>query len=451
MQATEGEKQRKARNTRENLLKPLQCKHAKAGKHNDGAGLHLFVSPEGAKVWRWRFFLAGRERMAGGGPYRDEGSKAKGRSLTEARQWRNRLRDILRDGRDPLVVQRDERAREALNTPTAQRERTLEYVATRYHTSIVDRFRNEKHQRQWLSSLQPVFDKLGGRAIDDIKAGDLIDVIAPVMRETPETAKRIIQRVRAVYDSQVLRGKVAVNPAALLHKAQELRRPKQERHLRAAAFADMPALVAALRATDRVSPSVKGAILFALATAARSGEVRGATWGEIDRRARLWSIPGARMKAGEPHSVHLSQLALDVLREAEALRANDDSDALLFPAPADASKPLSDMSLTMALRRLETGHKRADGEPETFSDLTTIHGAARSAFSTFGNERGWRGDVVEAALAHKEADAVRRAYNRSVFERERRELLDAWGKFISTPTRKDGGKVLPFQRRKRAS
>ena len=423
-------------------LTDLACKRAKAGKHFDGGGLHLHVTPDGVKYWRLKYSHLQRERLAGGGRYPDV-------TLAAARKWRDEFRDALREGRDPIADKRADRAKAAQETPQAQRERTFEYVATKYHADIAGQFKNPKHRAQWLSSLAPVFEKLGKRPVDAITTGDLIDVVAPIMRETPETARRVIQRVRAVYDAQVLRGRVAVNPAALLHKAQELKQPKQERHLRAAQFADMPALVAALRATDRVSPSVKLAILFAFATAARSGEARGATWGEIDRRARIWLIPGERMKAGEPHAVHLSPFALDLLREAESLRASDDDDALLFPAPADASKVLSDMSLTMALRRLETGRTRPDGTPETFGDLTTIHGAARSAFSTFGNEMGWRGDVVEAALAHKEQDAVRRAYNRAAFERERCELLDAWAQFLTTPTRKGGGKVLAFQRKAR--
>ena len=210
----------------------------------------------------------------------------------------------------------------------------------------------------------------------------------------------------------------------------------------------MPSFIEELRKSKRVGLSVRLVIEFAILTASRSGEVRGARWSEIDHKARQWTIPADRMKGHEAHIVHLSPRALEILDEAVSLRTDSADASLVFAAPRDDSRALSDMALTMALRRLPTGRTREDGEPETFGDLATLHGF-RSAFSTWANDsRRFHADVIEAALAHREADRVRAAYDRSAkdgerFERDMRALRLAWADYVCTPKR---SKVIDLHR-----
>ena len=175
-------------------------------------------------------------------------------------------------------------------------------------------------------------------------------MLLPLAERVPETAKRVRQRLEATFDDAILRDLCDRNPAAALKR--RMRGKRERSHLRALDYHEVPALIVALRQSERVGLSVRLAILFAVATAARSGEVRGATWGEIDLEARAWVVPGDRMKGKREHRVALSDFALAVLRDAEALRdPKTGPAALLFPAPRDVSRPLSDMTLTMALRQ----------------------------------------------------------------------------------------------------
>jgi integrase len=148
--------------------------------------------------------------------------------------------------------------------------------------------------------------------------------------------------------------------------------------------------------------------------AARTGEVLGATWDEIDAQAGVWRVPGARMKGGKDHTVFLAPRAIEIV---EAMREVQ-GDPWLFPAPADRTRPLSNMAMLTLLRRMSV------------ADSTTVHGLCRSSFSTWANETAAaRPDAIEAALAHREVDKVRAAYNRASFAAERRALLVAWSRF----------------------
>jgi integrase len=273
--------------------------------------------------------------------------------------------------------------------------------------------------------------------------------LLPLRDRVPETAKRVRQRLDAIFADAVLRGLCAGNPAAAIVRRMKQKRVGEEPHLRALHFRDVPRFLRTLRDSDRVSLPVKLAMEFAVLTAARSGEARGAMWGEIDTKQRMWIVPASRMKRHEQHRVHLSPRALEVLEQAKALRNSTKADALVFPAP-NAGTELSDMALTMALReRLPTGRKRDDGEPEMYGDATTMHGLARTSFSTWANDQRIASpDVIEAALAHKETDRIRAAYDRSAkegerFERDLRALRHAWSDYLCVARR---GKVVSLHR-----
>ncbi len=404
-------------------LTDVACRRAKVGKHGDGGGLFLLVSPEGARYWRLKYAIGGRERLAGFGVYPDV-------TLAEARIRRDDFRKELRDGRDPIAEKRAAR----ITTDTKERH-TLRGFATRFHKSISTEFRNEKHAAQWLASLTPILDKLGGRRLTEIDENDLIDALEPIVRATPETGRRVRQRLRAVFDEALQRRLVERNPAALLHKVRTIA-PKRgkEQHFAALPFDDVPEFLKRLRAFDGASISARDALAFAVLCAARTGEVLHATWTEIDERKMVWTIPGERTKQEEPHTVALSEPALAILNEMGQIT---DRKGYVFPSPLDPRKPLSGMAMAMMLRRLD------DDTEKPYSDRTTVHGMCRSSFSTWAYERGFRSEVIEAALGHRERDKVKRAYSRATFDEERRTLFDQWGAFVTQAPR---AKVLKLRR-----
>jgi len=436
-----------------NVLTVAQIRATKPGDVlHDGGGL-IFERTDGGVRWTFRYTspVTRKRRETGLGPV----------TLKEARERADDLRAIVRAGRDPLLEaeQRAAAEREAAAKRAQEAERnaaTLASVAHECHRTIRDDFRNAKHRRQWIASLETnIPPKVWHKPVGQVTTADLLDVLLPLSKRAPETARRVRMRLAAIFQAAMLHNVADDNPAERVKSQFRRKRRSADDvpHLRALPVADVPALVAALRESERVSLNVRLCALFALATAARSGEARGATWGEIDREARTWSIAGNRMKGGSAHVVPLSEFALGLLSEADALRAHDGPDALVFPAPRERRRPLSDMSLTVALRRLPTGRARADGEPETFGHVTTMHGAARASFSSWGNRKARApADLIEACLAHKESairDRVRAAYNRpelaadalEEFERDRRDLLARWAAYIAA----ERGKVVPLR------
>ena len=277
------------------------------------------------------------------------------------------------------------------------------------------------------------------------------------MRATPETGKRIRQRAKSIFDAAQLRRIVDRNPFALLHLAKELNGSKRRRdnHLRALPFADVPAFVVKLDEYGQMlrdtgqSVAAYLALKFALLCASRTSEVLKAKWSEFNGDLRLWTIPPSRMKAETEHVVYLSDPAREVLREAR--KATESS--YVFPSPLDPERALSDMSLLMALRRLRTGAKNADGKAQTFGDATTTHGLCRACFSSWAYQtNAARPDAIEATLAHAERDRVKAAYSHQAdLATERRALLAKWAAFVVAPPA-PRGKVVDIggARRKRA-
>jgi integrase len=269
-----------------------------------------------------------------------------------------------------------------------------------------------------------VFPTLGAKPIATITADDLLAVLIPLAERVPETAKRVRERLAAVFADAALRGLCDGNPADLIRRALR-RRKASPKHLRALPYVEVPALVSALQEFDRADPPAKLALEFAILTAARSGEVRGATWSEIDLEAAAWTVPATRMKGHRPHFVPLTPRALAILEEVRAY--SDGKPTTLVFRGRDLKRPLSDMTLTGILRRMPVTE---DG-PELWSERTTVHGF-RSAFSTWARERTRvRVDVIEAALAHREQDRVAAAYSRADYIRDRRSLAAEWEKFVA--------------------
>jgi integrase len=260
------------------------------------------------------------------------------------------------------------------------------------------------------------------RDIDRINAVDLLDELVPILRKVPETGSRIYQRLATIFNAAVIDGLRPDNPATPICRELHRRAGRRgRRNYSSMPYRQLPVFMQRLRDARGTSPRC---LEFAILTAARTSEALTAEWAEFDREARTWTIPAAKMKCHERHVVFLSDRALEILDGQEDL-----SRRFVFPSLAIRT-PMSNMALLMTLRRLGAG---------TF----TVHGF-RSTFSTWANENAIaRPDVIEAALAHREENAVRRAYNRSEFLAERRALIVAWDHFLAgrPAVRADGSPV----------
>jgi integrase len=259
------------------------------------------------------------------------------------------------------------------------------------------------------------FPHIGKWPVADIGAAQVIDILKPIWFSKPETATRVLQRVKATFDSAILRGtREKANPC--IGVSQELGTGHRKvAHHRALPWQGVPAFVQMLRVSSAAA-ATRLVFEFLILTAARSGEARGALWEEIDLVNRTWTIPGSdpvtgrRMKAGETHVIPLSKQALGVLKEARKLHDG----ALIFPG--SHGDPLSDNTLSKFMR-----DGVVPGTPHGF----------RSTFKDWAAEHGIRDEVSEAALAHADRDKVRAAYRRTHFLEERKELMQRWADFVS--------------------
>lgn len=369
------------------------------GLHADGGDLYLQVRGA-SRAWVFRYKRAGKVTVLG------LGSTA-ARPLAEARKLAYELRNALANGEDP-------RARLARLTGRAEAVPTFERAALRLIETKRAGWRNAKHAQQWIATLRAyVFPRLGRRKPDSIALGDVLEVLSPIWATKTETATRVRQRIEAVLDYCTVQGwRSGENPARwkgmldkVLAPPQRLRRT---RHFAAADYRHIPALMQAL-AQRRGAAAL--CLRFIVLTGCRSGEARGATWGEVDMDAGVWTIPAERMKARRAHRVPLSDEAVAVLREAHALRlAGCD---LVFPGPY-SGRPLTDVAVSKALRAVHAG--------------ATVHGM-RAAFKTWAEDSGrYRSKTIEAALAHVNGDKVEEAYMRSDLFEQRRALMHDWAR-----------------------
>ncbi|MBM6580992.1 integrase arm-type DNA-binding domain-containing protein [Microvirga sp. BT689] len=365
----------------------------KPGRHSDGGGLYLNITASGARSWVFMWKAGGKRREMGLGALRDV-------PLAKARERAAEARQKLADGLDPITA----REKPQVLTFGEAVDALIE--------SMSSSWRNEKHRAQWKMTLTVYCEPLRTKPVTEIGTEDVLKVLQPLWTAKAETASRLRGRMERVFDFARARGQgTGENPArwrghldAVLPKRARLTRG----HHKAMPFDEVPAFIEALREREGVAPR---ALEFAILTAARSGEVFGASWGEFDLEARVWTVPAARMKAGRVHRVPLSARAVEILREMEQKRLGD----LVFPG-TKPGRPLSVMALEMVLRRMKLD--------------VTVHGF-RSAFRDWAGERThFPREVAEAALAHLVGDAVERAYRRGDALEKRRELMDAWAGFL---------------------
>jgi integrase len=397
----------------------------KAGMYADGAGLYLRVTPDGARNWVLRYMLDGRPRWMGLGPLSLYGlADARTRAL-DARRKRH-------DGIDPIEARRADRVRQRLDEAKAI---TFKECAESYIASHRAGWRNEKHKYQWKATLEQfVYPVMGELPVQAVDIGLVLKVLEPIWMKKPETASRVRQRIENILDSAKARGyRNGENPARWRGHLDKLlparSKVREVEHLASLPYSKLTAFLPSLRARGAIAAR---ALEFLILTAARTGEVIGARWSEIDLLDKVWTVPAARMKAHREHRVPLSTRALEILREMQTARHGDNGDAYVFPRPK-LGRPLSNMAFLMLLRRMEL-------------ENLTVHGF-RATFKTWVSERtSFHNEIAEAALAHIIGNKVEQAYRRGDLFEKRRRLMQQWATFCtSSPVQKSQGNVTPLR------
>ena len=404
------------------LAKPLSALEVKRlvhpGLHAVGtvSGLRLLVKPSGARSWVLRTMVGARRAELGLGGYPTV-------SLAQALDYAREALQRIGAGTDPAAERRAKRVTV---------EWTFERTAQAYIAAHAPAWKNVKHGQQWANTLEAyAYPHFGDKHVRDVSKADVLAAIEPIWTTKNETATRVRNRIELVLSYAVQREMrpEGANPArwrgnldAALPKASRVARVE---HHTALPIDDMHAFMVRLRKAEGMGAR---ALEFAILCASRSGEVRGAMPGRDRSKAGTWSDPRERMKSGRPHRVALSERALELL---EALPRFEGTE-LVFPGQGD--KPLSDMTLTAALRRM-----KVDAVPHGF----------RSTFRDWAAERtGTPAEVAEMALAHAVGDATEQAYRRSDLFEKRRELMELWSKFIDTEPARDNVRAI---RRKTAT
>jgi len=407
-----------------NRLKTTTFENLEPGRHADGDGLYLIVDASGARRWLFMYRFDGRRREMGLGSAKGKrADQRNGLGLADAREKARKARVLLEAGRDPLAATAEEAA-----TPT------FGELADKWINDASTHWRNNKHRAQAKMTLEVYAKPLRSKPIDKIETGDVMQVLRPIWSKVPETASRTRARIEKVLDSgKALGFRDGQNPAAWRgHLALLLPpRPKHDRvHHAALPYQQLPAFMINLRAREAVAAL---ALEFCILTAARSGEVLGARWGEIGAAGDVWTVPGPRMKAGREHRTPLTPQAKAALRTMAVMAGYEGDDAVLAAAKGNpnafifpghkAGRPLSGMALEMLLWRME---KTAE-EGEWVK--VTPHGFRSTFRDWVGEETLFQREVAEAALAHVVGDQTERAYRRGDALEKRRALMIAWADF----------------------
>ncbi len=385
-------------------LGALDVRNLGPGMHNDGEvrGLYLRVLPSGGRSYILRYQVAGRRRDMHLGSTREL-------TLAAAREAARAAWASIRSGRDPIDARRGEQ-REAARV-AALSEWTFERAARQVHADLLPGWKNPKHGDQWINTLAAyAFPKIGARAVAEVDVGAVVSVLKPIWTTKAETARRVRQRLDAVMRWAVAHDYAQTNPVDAAVELLPKQRDTVEHHA-ALPVAEAGAFWTSLKGRPREAARL--ALQFAILTAARSGEARGATWSEIDSSAKLWIVPASRMKAGREHRVPLSRAALEVLDDAAGAFGSE-PDALIFPGPK--GKQLSDNALGALLDRMKVD--------------ATAHGF-RSTFRDWCSKNGVPREIAERALAHSVKDATEAAYLREQLVEERRPVMARWAAFLA--------------------
>lgn len=375
--------------------------------HGTITGLALHPSnTKGHGKWVLRYVspVTGKRRNAGLGSYPEIG-------IAEVGKRASAMRIELAEGKDPLEEKAKSEEKPCIPT--------FKEAAETLHKDLLPGWRNPKHAQQWINTLtEYAFPKLGGKLLHEIQPGDVAEVLKPIWLTKAETASRVKQRIHAVIAWGWAHGHCQSNPVDVVEHllAQQPGKSTRTQHHPAMPWRDIPEFVKKhLRSGSR--PEVTRTLLeFVILTACRSGEARGMTWDEVDLKAKIWTIPAARMKAALPHRVPLSLRVMAILESQK-----DQHETLVFPSIRD-QVALSDMAITSLLRRLKA-HSDTPGR------IATAHGF-RSSFRDWCSESGYSRDLAERSLAHTIRNQVEAAYHRTDLLEQRRGLLEDWEAFV---------------------
>ena len=372
------------------------------GRHGDGNGLYLVVDPSGARRWIVRVVVKGQKNRKGGPLRTDFGlGGAEIVTLHQARERALEYRRMAKQGLNPRFNARQE-------IPS------FEEVAQQVHIDRMPTWKNAKHERQWINTLRDyAFPKIGRMPVDAIGQPEVMMCLAPIWTDKHETARRLAQRIKTVLDVARSKGfRSGENPVTAIKNAQVLPKVKAKvAHHKAMGWRDVPAFYADLRGRNAMAAK---ALMFTCLTGARTGEVLGMRWDEVNAEARLWTCPEERMKTGAAHRVPLTEEMLAIIEPLRAMKSE-----YVFEGQK-RHKPLSNMSMLMLLRRMGV-------------EGVTVHGF-RSTFRDWASEvANAPREVAEMSLAHQVGSDVERAYARSDLLDKRRALMERWSAFVAGP------------------
>jgi integrase len=406
-------------------LTDTAIKNARPGERlailSDGGGLQLWMTPTGGKLWKYAYRFGGKRKRLAIGPY---GKAPACVPLEAARKHRDEAAGLLREGMDPAMRKRQKKAAQSeslANTFEAVADELLakkkrEGVATVTASKI-----------EWLLGMAK--SSLGPFPIGSITAGEVLRMLQPLeVQGKLETARRLRSVIGAVFRYAVVTARADNDPTQALRGAISAPKVKSR-----AAITDPVAFGGLLRTIDgfRGQPTTKAALQLMALLGCRPGELRQAKWGEFDLDGRVWNIPSERMKMRRPHRIPLPAQAVAILKALHQITGHLVG-GLVFPGIGKTTRPISENTLNGALRRIGFSQEEA-----------SAHGF-RSTFSTLANESGkWSVNAIEAALAHIEPNAVRRAYARGDYWDERVKLMTWWADHLDTL--RSGGRVLQFQ------
>lgn len=388
------------------------------GKHRVSRNLYLQVQTnttgqDVTRAWLFRYMRDGKNRYMGLGPFDLV-------SLADAREKARAARSLLLEGIDPIEARRFERTRARLE---ASRSLTFKDCAEKYITAHEPSWRNEKHRAQWRSTIETyVYPVLGDLPVAAVDTALVLKALEPIWTTKPETAGRVRGRMEAVLDWATARTyRTGENPARWKGHLDKLLPPRRRvarvRHHAALPWREVSGFMQELRRQEGVSPR---ALEFAILTAARTGEVIGAMWSEIDVHEKVWTVPAERMKGGREHRVPLPDRVLAILEE---LPRENGSEHVFIGSRA--GRPLSNMAMLKVLQRMGRG------------DLT-VHGF-RSTFRDWAAETtSYPREVAEMALAHAVSDQVEAAYRRGDLFAKRRRLVEGWARYCASLPRAKG-------------
>lgn len=383
-----------------NILSARALRTLAPGGHSDGGNLYLVVEPSRARRWSFIYQRDGRRREMGLGGFNSV-------SLAEARQAATDARSLLAKGIDPLSERRVRRSKGV----------TFGVYAPGLINALRPQWKNAKHIYQWERSINVHAEPLHGLALAEITTTDVVKILRPLWLAVPETAERTRQRIQKVLDAAEGEGlRAGPNPArwdGCLEHLLPKRRKLTQGHHPAMPFDEIGAFIRELGKRPALAAR---ALEFTILTAARTSEVLGARWHEIDLASAVWTVPATRMKGGVEHRVPLSSQALAVLKRISTVVVPDE---LVFGHPDDG-RPLSNMAMRALMKRMKFERFAVHGFRSTFRDWC-------------GELTDFAWDVVETALAHKVGTDVHRAYRRGDALEKRRELMATWGGFCADP------------------